>query len=105
LLGSPSSALAFDVTVKRGCGTKESQLAAALVHGKACRSHLQALLQVHFYAGLSVVLLYSEHRDIEQDAWGGFAGRSVGTHNIPAKFIFSCDLILTWNVDFLQRQV
>lgn len=42
---------------------------------------------------------------MEQDAWGGFAGRSVGTHNIPAKFIFACDLSLTWNMDFLQRQV
>lgn len=42
---------------------------------------------------------------MEQDALGGFVGRSVGTHNIPAKFIFSCDLSLTWNMDFLQRQV
>lgn len=60
---------------------------------------------IFFYTGLSVVLLYSKHRAMEQDAWGGFVGRSVGTHNIPAKFIFSCDLSLTWNMDFLQRQV
>lgn len=84
----------------------ESQLAAALVHGKPAEATSRHFCEyIFFYSGMSVVLLYSKHRAMEQDAWGGFVGRSVGTHNIPAKFIFSCDLSLTWNMDFLQRQV
>ena len=43
---------------------------------------------VIFYTWLSLVLLYSKHRAMEQDPWGGLVGRSVGTqYSCPIHFL------------------